>query len=316
MAPPSGSPPTSICDVLNAFHVYAETASTSTGAEHRIHHHHRPGIRFVDSTHYCAMAPVLTTGAASGGEPITYPSTAPENRELANAISGGGQGQARQPPAIRQCLIYDSSAPNARLIGIEFMIPRSMYMALPAYEKRLWHSHGFEVKSGMLVRPPPKSAGAAGAAEAEQADAGAWERQRETNRFEEEELEAMTELVGLYGKTWHFWQTDRGDPLPLGMPQLMGSFTNDNQTYLPPAELDTEQEGVGGGVGGSSTAAPSQEAGKTGKTRMETFREIWEARDRRLGVDSAAKRERRRGLPDVEIEGAADWWWQGEFQGA
>lgn len=40
------------------------------------------------------------------------------------------------------------------------------------------------------------------------------------------------EVVGLYGKTWHFWQTDRGDEIPLGKPELMGSFTNDNQVSI------------------------------------------------------------------------------------
>ena len=32
-----------------------------------------------------------------------------------------------------------------------------------------------------------------------------------------------------YGKTWHFWQVDKGDPLPYGPAQLMGSFTADGQ---------------------------------------------------------------------------------------
>lgn len=43
------------------------------------------------------------------------------------------------------------------------------------------------------------------------------------------ETEEMKEVIGLYGKTFHFWQTDRGDELPLGMPVLMGSFTRDDQ---------------------------------------------------------------------------------------
>lgn len=43
------------------------------------------------------------------------------------------------------------------------------------------------------------------------------------------ETAEMKELVGLYGKTYHFWQVDRGDALPLGTPQLMMSFTADNQ---------------------------------------------------------------------------------------
>jgi hypothetical protein len=43
------------------------------------------------------------------------------------------------------------------------------------------------------------------------------------------ETEEMKQVVGLYGKTFHFWQVDRGDELPLGMPELMMSFTKDEQ---------------------------------------------------------------------------------------
>lgn len=58
------------------------------------------------------------------------------------------------------------------------------------------HSHEFEVKSGMLVLPKPSAVSA--------------------EEWEAAELKAMHEVVGLYGKTWHFWQVDKGDELPLG----------------------------------------------------------------------------------------------------
>lgn len=34
--------------------------------------------------------------------------------------------------------------------------------------------------------------------------------------WEKAELDAMKEVVGLYGKTWHFWQIDLGHEIPLG----------------------------------------------------------------------------------------------------
>lgn len=43
------------------------------------------------------------------------------------------------------------------------------------------------------------------------------------------ETAEMREVVSLYGKTFHLWQVDRGDELPLGMPELMMSFTRDDQ---------------------------------------------------------------------------------------
>ncbi|GBF89453.1 hypothetical protein Rsub_02025 [Raphidocelis subcapitata] len=50
----------------------------------------------------------------------------------------------------RQCVIYDSDRPGARLIGIEYIISRRLYEGLPEEEKKLWHSH---VLSGQLVTP-------------------------------------------------------------------------------------------------------------------------------------------------------------------
>lgn len=110
---------------------------------------------------------------------------------------------------VRQCLIYDSPHANARLIGVEYMISAALYMTLSSEERKLWHSHVFEVKSGMLIMPGPNGL-----------PTGIWE---------EAETKEMEQVVGLYGKTYHFWQVDRGDRLPLGEPQLMMSYTKEEQ---------------------------------------------------------------------------------------
>lgn len=39
------------------------------------------------------------------------------------------------------------------MIGIEYMITAKLYETLPQEERRLWHSHVHEVKSGMLIMP-------------------------------------------------------------------------------------------------------------------------------------------------------------------
>ncbi|KFY96958.1 hypothetical protein V500_02251 [Pseudogymnoascus sp. VKM F-4518 (FW-2643)] len=109
---------------------------------------------------------------------------------------------------IRQCLIYDAPSKGARLIGVEYLISRELYDGLPQEERKLWHSHDYEVRSGMLIMPNPVVPNAV---------------------WEAAETAEMREIVGLYGKTFHFWQVDRGDELPLGMPQLMMSFTEDEQ---------------------------------------------------------------------------------------
>lgn len=56
---------------------------------------------------------------------------------------------------VRQCLIYDSTKPNARLIGVEYMISPRLFDTLPPEEQKLWHTHEYEVKSGMLIMPTP-----------------------------------------------------------------------------------------------------------------------------------------------------------------
>ncbi|KAF7864332.1 uncharacterized protein EAF02_010300 [Botrytis sinoallii] len=150
---------------------------------------------------------------------------------------------------VRQCLIYDSPTNPARLIGVEYMITRRLYEKLDEEERKLWHSHDYEVKSGMLILPNPTVPDAV---------------------WTVAETEEMKEVIGLYGKTFHFWQTDRGDELPLGMPVLMGSFTADDQV-----PWDKVKE-----------------------------------RDERFGVDTQKKREARKGIESVDIHEDADQVWK------
>ncbi|MGN8159065.1 OBAP family protein [Salinisphaera sp. SWV1] len=104
-------------------------------------------------------------------------------------------------PDLHQCVIFDANAKDAKLIGIEYIISVERYARLPDDEKRLWHSHHYEIKSGQLVAPGiPEMA--------------------EHAYFED--------LVTTYGKTFHTWQVDRDD-FPYGVPQLMMAFTEDGQ---------------------------------------------------------------------------------------
>lgn len=154
---------------------------------------------------------------------------------------------------LRQCLIYDSCSPSARLIGVEYMVPKHVYEKLDPEEQKLWHSHEFEVKSGMLVLPTPSTHKGHG------------------DKWEKLETEAMKEVVGLYGKLWHFWQVDKGHELPLGWPRLMGSLTDGRQTNLDEALKD---------------------------------------RNERFDVDHRKKAEVRRGIQEPGIHENADGWWK------
>lgn len=101
-----------------------------------------------------------------------------------------------------QCVIFDGNGDEAKLMGVEYIVSRAVFETLPADEKRLWHSHVHEVRSGQLIAPGiPHVA----------------------------EHELMEKIAGTYGKTWHTWHTDQEHSLPLGAPALMMGFTQDGQ---------------------------------------------------------------------------------------
>jgi hypothetical protein len=101
-----------------------------------------------------------------------------------------------------QCVIYDGNVAQAKLMGVEYIISRKLFVELPSEEKHLWHSHVHEVRSGQLIAPGIPQVAA---------------------------HELMEEIAGTYGKTWHTWHTDRQHELPLGIPMLMMGFTQDGQ---------------------------------------------------------------------------------------
>ncbi|GLZ48262.1 hypothetical protein Acsp06_44470 [Actinomycetospora sp. NBRC 106375] len=102
---------------------------------------------------------------------------------------------------LHQCVIFDRNAPDARLIGIEYIVSEERFRRLPDDEKRLWHSHHYEVKSGVLAAPGVPDIA---------------------------EHAYFSDLVHTYGKTFHTWQYDRDD-FPYGIPQLMMALTEDGQ---------------------------------------------------------------------------------------
>jgi hypothetical protein len=77
----------------------------------------------------------------------------------------------------------------------------------------------------------------------------------------------MEDIAPVYGKTYHMWQVDRGDPVPMGPPQLMGSFVS------------------------PETVEKAHEGGMDG---------LLKDRDERFGVDYRTKAKKREGIAPVE----------------
>jgi hypothetical protein len=71
------------------------------------------------------------------------------------------------------------------------MVPKHVYETLDPKEQKLWHSHVVEVKSGVLIMPTPST------------------HKGHEDKWEKLKTEAMKEVIGGYGKTWHFWKSTR-----------------------------------------------------------------------------------------------------------
>lgn len=124
--------------------------------------------------------------------------------------------RARVNPDLMQCLVYDGNHPQARLVGFEYIVSAKLFRTFPEEEKKLWHSHRFEVKSGQLVAP---------------------------GLSEDAEKTLMKDLVSTYGKTWQTWQVDRNDQVPMGIPQLLMGFTAEGQ--IEPKRVEERDRAMG-----------------------------------------------------------------------
>jgi len=145
------------------------------------------------------------------------------------------------PTGVTQCILYDSMEKDAKLLGVEYVITADKLATLPKEEQSLWHSHVYEVKSGLLNLLPlqtPKRRHLS--KEKECSGLGCIFGRKKIHRTEAVEHEPqvriateMTDLqnlVGTYGKTFHTWNSDslNGD-IPFGVPELMVSITADGQ---------------------------------------------------------------------------------------
>jgi hypothetical protein len=115
---------------------------------------------------------------------------------------------------VSQCVLYDGTGPDARLIGIEYLVSDALYQKMPPEEKPYWHDHKYEVDSGLL-----KSLTQTGA----------------------DEEKAMKAVRPLWGKVFHTWAS--GKTYPSGPPRLFWAVTGQEPFVLPPdAKLPVELE--------------------------------------------------------------------------
>ncbi len=105
---------------------------------------------------------------------------------------------------VSQCLLYDGKGPDARLIGIEYLVSDKIYQAMPEAEKAYWHDHEYEVDAGLV---------------------------RSLTQSGEEERATLAKVRTLHGKVFHTWV--QGQTYPEGPAKLFWSATGKPPFTLP-----------------------------------------------------------------------------------
>lgn len=100
-----------------------------------------------------------------------------------------------------QCVLFDGTGKDAKLIGVEYLISDEAYRKLPDDEKKYWHAHTYEVLGGGLIAPQMNA---------------------------KEEMDFMKAVLNLWGKAWHTWP-DPTTAVPTGEPLLIWSLMGAGQ---------------------------------------------------------------------------------------
>ena len=115
---------------------------------------------------------------------------------------------------VSQCVLYDGTGPDAKLIGIEYLVSDALYRKMPPEEKPYWHDHKYEVDSGLL---------------------------KSLTQMGEDETKTLAVVKTLWGKVFHTWAT--GKTYPSGPPRLFWAVTGEEPFVLSPdAKLPAEME--------------------------------------------------------------------------
>ncbi len=118
---------------------------------------------------------------------------------------------------LNQCVLYDGTGPDARLIGIEYLVSDAVYQKMPAEERVYWHDHKYEVDAGLL---------------------------KSLTQTGEDEKKTLAVVRTLWGKVYHTWASGRD--YPRGPARLYWSVTGEAPFILSPdARLPSELSGKG-----------------------------------------------------------------------
>jgi hypothetical protein len=106
---------------------------------------------------------------------------------------------------VAQCVLYDGVGPDAKLLGVEYLVSDALYQKMPTEEKPYWHDHKNEVDSGLL---------------------------RSLTQTGADEEKSLAAVRPLWGKVFHTWVT--GKSYPSGPPRLFWAVTGEEPFVLSP----------------------------------------------------------------------------------
>lgn len=92
-----------------------------------------------------------------------------------------------------ECQLYDSDAPDARLVGVETIVPDKVWATFPASEQALWHYHKTELAKIHATLPGLSA---------------------------DEKAKVVAAILPTYGKVWMIWDP-LANPNPTGQPTVV-----------------------------------------------------------------------------------------------
>jgi hypothetical protein len=97
-------------------------------------------------------------------------------------------------PSFIECLLYDGDGPNGHMVGVETIVPTSVWKTYPASEQAKWHYHRVEIpKLKVAVMPGLTKA---------------------------QSQQVVASLLETYGKVWILWDPMTTGGKPTGDPTI------------------------------------------------------------------------------------------------
>ena len=115
--------------------------------------------------------------------------------------------QDRKPldDAVSHCLLYDGPGPDARLIGVKYLVSDEVYRRMPPEERLYWHVHQCEGDAGLPTN---------------------------TTKSRSDEMTTRAQAHPLWGKVYRTWLS--GGDYPRGPSRPFWSDTGELPLVLPP----------------------------------------------------------------------------------